>query len=107
MVWGAISCHGRSNLLRIEGNLNNNRYVHEVFRPKVVPFFQYIPGGIFQQDNAPHMLQELFETSVHPSTCNFFFGPRDPRPELQKMYFFCVHTSNIEFKQTFIIWLTL
>ncbi|GFV52440.1 hypothetical protein TNCV_2771871 [Trichonephila clavipes] len=31
MVWGAISYHGRSNLLRIEG----------------------IPGAIFQQDNAP------------------------------------------------------
>ncbi|PRD36012.1 UNVERIFIED_CONTAM: hypothetical protein NCL1_09909 [Trichonephila clavipes] len=25
MVWGAISYHGRFNLLRIEGNLNRNR----------------------------------------------------------------------------------
>ncbi|GFS77767.1 hypothetical protein TNCV_553581 [Trichonephila clavipes] len=25
MVWGAISHHGRSNLLRFEGNLNSNR----------------------------------------------------------------------------------
>ncbi|GFV41715.1 hypothetical protein TNCV_3628661 [Trichonephila clavipes] len=24
MVWGAISYHGRSNLLRIEGNLHSN-----------------------------------------------------------------------------------
>ncbi|GFU25838.1 transposable element Tcb1 transposase [Trichonephila clavipes] len=27
MIWGAISYHGRSNLLRIEGNLNSTRYV--------------------------------------------------------------------------------
>ncbi|GFW30957.1 hypothetical protein TNCV_2940571 [Trichonephila clavipes] len=26
MVWGAISYHERSNLLRIESNLNNNSY---------------------------------------------------------------------------------
>ncbi|GFX71940.1 transposable element Tc1 transposase [Trichonephila clavipes] len=56
MVWGAISYHGSSNLLRIEGNLNSNRYVHEVFQSEVVPFLQGIPGAIFQQDNAqPHV----------------------------------------------------
>ena len=53
MVWGAISYHGRSNLLRIESNLNNNRYVHEVLQPEVVPFLQRIPGDIFQQDSSP------------------------------------------------------
>ncbi|GFX17616.1 transposable element Tc1 transposase [Trichonephila clavipes] len=52
MVWGAISYHGRSNLVRIEGNLNRNRNVHEVLKTEVVPFLQGIPGGIFQQDNA-------------------------------------------------------
>ncbi|GFS68758.1 HTH_Tnp_Tc3_2 domain-containing protein [Trichonephila clavipes] len=30
VVWGAISYPGRSNLLRIESNLNSNRYVREV-----------------------------------------------------------------------------
>ncbi|GFV55804.1 HTH_Tnp_Tc3_2 domain-containing protein [Trichonephila clavipes] len=25
MVWGAVSCHGRSDLLQIEDNLNSNR----------------------------------------------------------------------------------
>ncbi|GFT84099.1 transposable element Tc1 transposase [Trichonephila clavipes] len=39
MVWGAISCHGRSNLLRNEGNLNNNRYVRVVLQLEVIPFF--------------------------------------------------------------------
>ncbi|GFW28319.1 transposable element Tcb1 transposase [Trichonephila clavipes] len=52
MVWGAISYNGRSNLLRIVGNLNSNKYVHEVLQPEVVPFFQGIPGAIFQEDNA-------------------------------------------------------
>ncbi|PRD36034.1 UNVERIFIED_CONTAM: hypothetical protein NCL1_09849 [Trichonephila clavipes] len=36
MVWGAISYHGRSNFLRIEGNLNGNWYVHEMLQPEVV-----------------------------------------------------------------------
>ncbi|GFX01572.1 transposable element Tc1 transposase [Trichonephila clavipes] len=47
MVWDAISYHGRSNLLRIEGNLNSNRYVREVQHPEVVPFLQSIPGVYF------------------------------------------------------------
>ncbi|GFX57658.1 transposable element Tcb1 transposase [Trichonephila clavipes] len=40
IVWGDISYPGRSNLLRIEGNLNSNRYVREVLslQRKVVPF---------------------------------------------------------------------
>ncbi|GFU17091.1 transposable element Tc1 transposase [Trichonephila clavipes] len=45
IVWGAISYHGRSNLLRIEGNLNSNKYVREVQQPKVVPFLQGILGN--------------------------------------------------------------
>ncbi|GFT47353.1 transposable element Tcb1 transposase [Trichonephila clavipes] len=38
MVWGVISYHGRSNLLRIEANLNINRYVREVLQPGVAVF---------------------------------------------------------------------
>ncbi|GFW30471.1 transposable element Tc1 transposase [Trichonephila clavipes] len=38
MFWGAISYHGRSNLLRIEDNLNSNKYVREVLQPEVIPF---------------------------------------------------------------------
>ncbi|GFT51608.1 transposable element Tc1 transposase [Trichonephila clavipes] len=56
IVWGAISYPGRSNLLRIESNLNSNRYVREVLQPEVIPFLQCIPGAIFQKDNAgPHV----------------------------------------------------
>ncbi|GFV59344.1 DUF4817 domain-containing protein [Trichonephila clavipes] len=34
MVWDAVPYHGRTNLLRIEGNLNNNTYVWEVLQPE-------------------------------------------------------------------------
>ena len=51
MVWRVISYHRRSNLLRIEGNLNSNRYVRKVLQPEV-PFLQGIPGAMFQLDNA-------------------------------------------------------
>ncbi|GFS71436.1 uncharacterized protein TNCV_5051401 [Trichonephila clavipes] len=60
MVWDAISYHGRSNLLRIKGNLNSNRYVHEVLQSDVVSFLQGIPGAIFQQDNPrPHVAKTV------------------------------------------------
>ncbi|GFX20535.1 transposable element Tcb2 transposase [Trichonephila clavipes] len=62
MVWGAISYHGRCNLLRIEGNPNSNRYsaVHGVLQLEVVLFLQGIPGAIFQQDNArPHVAKTV------------------------------------------------
>ncbi|GFV72344.1 transposable element Tc1 transposase [Trichonephila clavipes] len=54
MVWDVNSYHGRSNLLRIEGNLNSIMYVHEVFflHLEVIPFLQCIPGALFHQDNA-------------------------------------------------------
>ncbi|GFV02434.1 transposable element Tc1 transposase [Trichonephila clavipes] len=38
MIWGAILYHGRSNLLRIERNLNSNRYVREMLQPEVISF---------------------------------------------------------------------
>ncbi|GFY01780.1 uncharacterized protein TNCV_1467721 [Trichonephila clavipes] len=56
IVWGAISYHGRPNLLRIEDNRNSNRYVRKVLQLKVFPFLQSIRGAIFQQDNVrPHV----------------------------------------------------
>ncbi|GFT48294.1 transposable element Tc1 transposase [Trichonephila clavipes] len=37
MAWSVGSYNGRSNLLRIEGNLNSSRYVYEMLQPEVVP----------------------------------------------------------------------
>ena len=48
----------RSHLLRIEGNLNSNRYIREVLQPEVLPLHQATPHAIFQQDNArPHVIR--------------------------------------------------
>ncbi|GFT26666.1 transposable element Tcb2 transposase [Trichonephila clavipes] len=60
VVWDVISYHGRSNLLRIEGNFNRSRYVREVLQHEVVLFLQDNPGVIFQQDNAcPHVAKTV------------------------------------------------
>ncbi|GFU31536.1 hypothetical protein TNCV_3539381 [Trichonephila clavipes] len=60
VVWGAVSYNGRSYFLRIEGNLNRNRYVRIVLHPEVFPFLQGIPGATFQQDNArPHVAKTV------------------------------------------------
>ena len=43
-------------MLRIDGNLNSNGYVHEVLQLEVFSFFKAIPGAIFQQVYArPHV----------------------------------------------------
>ncbi|GFW15964.1 transposable element Tcb2 transposase [Trichonephila clavipes] len=47
-VWGAIAYHGRSQLLRIVGNLNSTRYINEVLQPQAIPFLQGLPGAVFQ-----------------------------------------------------------
>ncbi|GFX34564.1 uncharacterized protein TNCV_3658021 [Trichonephila clavipes] len=73
MVWDGISYHGRSNLLRIEGNLNSNRYVREVLQLEVVPFLRGILGAMFSKIMHTQLLQRLFET-VQPNTRNFFLG---------------------------------
>ncbi|GFT37230.1 disintegrin and metalloproteinase domain-containing protein 33 [Trichonephila clavipes] len=60
MVWGVISYHERSNLLRIEDNHNSNRYVREVLQPDVVPFLQGMPGAILVQDKARQHVAKTF-----------------------------------------------
>ena len=46
------------------GNLNSDIYIGEILEPKVFPFFQVIPGTIFEQNNSlPHVannVQEFF-----------------------------------------------
>ncbi|GFV92769.1 transposable element Tc1 transposase [Trichonephila clavipes] len=60
MVRGAIAYHGRSQLLRIVGNLNSTRYISEVLQPQAIPFLQGLPGAVFQQDNArPHVTKSV------------------------------------------------
>ncbi|KAH0814040.1 hypothetical protein GEV33_008751 [Tenebrio molitor] len=45
-----------SRLVFIQGNLTAIRYVQEVLRPVVVPYFRRVNNALFQQDNArPHI----------------------------------------------------
>ena len=54
MVWGAISFHGRSELIHVRVNLTGHRYRDEILAPPVVvPFFTTFRNvTLFQQDNA-------------------------------------------------------
>ncbi|GFT92600.1 transposable element Tc1 transposase [Trichonephila clavipes] len=59
-VWGATTCHGRSQFLRIVGNLNSTRYINEILQPQAIPFLQGLPGTVFQQDNPrPHVAKTV------------------------------------------------
>ncbi|GFY32158.1 transposable element Tcb1 transposase [Trichonephila clavipes] len=121
-VWGALLYYWRSNLLRIEVNLNSNRYVREVLQPEVVRLLQGITGVILQQDNIrPHVVKTV------PDFCSaqhMQFLPRpayspemspiehvwdldgrllapDPRPAASKTNFCCAYKqSNMEFSST-------
>ncbi|GFX50829.1 transposable element Tcb2 transposase [Trichonephila clavipes] len=56
MVWGVIVYNTRSPLALICGTMTAQRYVHDILQPHVLPLMQWLPGTLFQQDNAlPHM----------------------------------------------------
>ena len=61
MVWGTIGYNMRSRLLRIEGNLNSNRYIRQVLQSEVLPLFQATPHAIFQQDNAQPRMARIVQ----------------------------------------------
>ena len=53
MIWGGISLNHRTPLVVINGNLTAQRYINEVLRPTVIPFFpRHQEVDIFQQNNA-------------------------------------------------------
>ena len=53
MVWEGISVTGRKSLVRINGNLNAQRYITEILTPHVRPFAQKMGQNFFlQQDSA-------------------------------------------------------
>ena len=70
MVWSAVGIIQRlgpvffQNLGRGCGNgVNAKRYINEILRPHVVPFFQRHPNHLFQQDNAARTQHESLRTS--------------------------------------------
>ena len=55
MVWAGISYGQQTQLHFIDGNLNAQRYCHEILRPIVVPFI-HLHHLMFQHDNGqPHV----------------------------------------------------
>ena len=53
-VWGAISNTGRSQLVRVQGNLTAAQYIQDILQPHVLPLMG-TSGAVFQQDIArPH-----------------------------------------------------
>ncbi|GFX77289.1 transposable element Tcb2 transposase [Trichonephila clavipes] len=55
MAWGVIAYNTWSTLVLIYGTVIDQRYVHDILQPHVLPLIQRLPGTIFQQDNAqPH-----------------------------------------------------
>ncbi|GFV36574.1 transposable element Tc1 transposase [Trichonephila clavipes] len=55
-----LAYHGRSQFLRIVGNLNSTRYINEVLQPQDIPFLQGLSGAVFQQNNArPHVAKTV------------------------------------------------
>ena len=46
-VWGAISTTGRSQLVRVQGNLTAAQYIQDILQPHVLPLMG-TPGAVFQ-----------------------------------------------------------
>ncbi|CAH1996093.1 unnamed protein product [Acanthoscelides obtectus] len=51
MVWGAIAYGSRSPLIFIRGNMNAQRYIHEVLEPHLLPHLDTLADPTFQQDD--------------------------------------------------------
>ncbi|CAH1967194.1 unnamed protein product [Acanthoscelides obtectus] len=60
MVWGAIAYGSRLPLIFIRGNMNAQRYIHEVLEPHILPYLDTLADPTFQQDNArPHHVWDM------------------------------------------------
>ena len=54
LFWGAISNTGRSQMVRVQGNLTAAQYIQDILQPHVLPLMG-TPGAVLQQDNVrPH-----------------------------------------------------
>lgn len=53
MVWAGISMHSKTNIVRVNGNLNARKYQDDIIRPMIAPLVAQNRGMILAQDNAP------------------------------------------------------
>ena len=66
-VWTGITLFNKTNLVILNGNVNARRYIDNVLRPVVLPFFFYIKTieeeTMYQHDNAPAHTAHLTQFS--------------------------------------------
>ncbi|CAH1990109.1 unnamed protein product [Acanthoscelides obtectus] len=79
MVWGAIAYGFRSPLIFIRGNMNAQRYIHEVLEPHLLPYLDTLADPTFQQDNArPHVARVTIDFFQHNDVALLPWPPRSP-----------------------------
>ncbi|GFS95251.1 transposable element Tc1 transposase [Trichonephila clavipes] len=76
MVWGAIAYHGRSQLLRIVGNLNSIRYINEVLQSKLFLSCKDCQGLYSSRIMPVHMSPRLSNHILIRSRYSFFLDLR-------------------------------
>ncbi|CAH1967750.1 unnamed protein product [Acanthoscelides obtectus] len=75
MVWGVIAYGSRSPLIFIRGNMNAQRYIHEVLEP----YLDTLADRTFQQDNArPHVARVTIDFFQHNDVTLLPWPPRSP-----------------------------
>ncbi|GFY07977.1 uncharacterized protein TNCV_2580091 [Trichonephila clavipes] len=62
MVWGVIAYNIRLSLVLIRSTMTAQRYVHDIMQPHVLPLMQWLPGSIFQCNNAQPLRQGCHKT---------------------------------------------
>ena len=82
MIWGAIGLNQRvgpvifQNVGQGRGNgVNAARYINQVLRPHVLPFFQRHPQHLFQQDNARPHTARATQTFLRQNNINLLPHP--------------------------------
>ncbi|GFU81762.1 transposable element Tcb2 transposase [Trichonephila clavipes] len=68
MIWGAIAYNIQSPLELIHGAMIDQRYVHDILQPHVLPLMQWLTGDIFQQDNARLHTARVSQDCLHTVT---------------------------------------
>ncbi|CAH1989820.1 unnamed protein product [Acanthoscelides obtectus] len=79
MVWGAIGYGSRSPLIYIRGNMNAQRYIHEVLEPHLLHYLDTLADPTFQHDNArPHVARVTIDFFQHNDVTLLPWPPRSP-----------------------------
>ncbi|GFX88785.1 transposable element Tcb2 transposase [Trichonephila clavipes] len=67
-----------SPLVLIRDAMTAQRYVHDILHPHVLPLMQWLPGDIFQQDNARPHTARVYQGCLHTAVSAFPCPVRSP-----------------------------